>query len=140
MEYKTSGLNDLSKQFSDFQTRMGFTDSNVTQRLMLVHSEVSEAFEAYRKGNIVLIDSQDDIIDGRTVRQELERLIENEDLGNFKRVFESQIKDTVQDEAADVIIRMLAFCAEQEIDIESHIKLKMAYNELRGYKYGGKRF
>ena len=140
MKYKVTGLNELSKQFSDFQTRIGFTDSNVVQRLMLVHSEVSECFEAYRKGNFAFIDNQDYIVDGRTVHEELVRLIENEDLGNFKIVFEKQIKDSMQDEAADVIIRMLAFCAENEIDIESHIKLKMTYNELRGFKYGGKKF
>jgi len=41
---------------------------------------------------------------------------------------------------ADSIIRLLAMCAENNIDIEKHIQLKMKYNELRGFKYGGKKF
>lgn len=42
-------LNELARKFHQFQIDAGFTDSNITQRLMLVVSEISEAFEAYRK-------------------------------------------------------------------------------------------
>lgn len=124
VEYKVEGLNELSKQFSDFQTRMGFTDSNKTQRLMLIVSEISEAFEAYRKDKYADMDAFKNhlIVD------------------QFKTSFENWIKDTFEDELADIGIRFLAFCGENNIDIEKHIKLKMKYNELRGYKYGGKKF
>ena len=44
------------------------------------------------------------------------------------------------DEAIDALIRILAFCAENRIDVEFHMAQKLQYNELRGYKYGGKKF
>ena len=128
MEYKVSGLNELSKQFSDFQIRMGFTDSNITQRLMLVISEVSEAFEAYRKDKRCRVD---DYIKGYKNQTNIEQR---------KAGFELHVKDSLEDEIADAVIRLLAFCGENNIDIEKHIDLKMEYNELRGFKYGGKRF
>lgn len=143
MEYKVSGLNDLSKQFSDFQTKMGFTDSNVTQRLMLTASEIFEAFEAYRKDNRAF----KDLTATGTIYdiENPERYVEGTETFSavpdyWKSLFEKHIKDTLEDEIADTAIRLLAFCGENNIDIEKHIKLKMVYNELRGYKYGGKRF
>lgn len=134
MEYKVKGLNELSKQFNEFQIKAGFTDSNITQRLMLIHSEVTEAFEAFRKDknaketwnikhNIKMLD-----------------LDINADREYFKQEFEVAYKDTLEDEVADIIIRTLAFAAENKIDIEKHIQMKMTYNELRGFKFGGKKF
>jgi NTP pyrophosphatase (non-canonical NTP hydrolase) len=46
------------------------------------------------------------------------------------------IKDTVEDELADVIIRTLDLCGYLGIDIEKHVELKMRYNESREYKHG----
>ena len=37
------------------------------------------------------------------------------------------LKNTFEDELADVIIRVLDLCAFKGIDIESHIKAKMRY-------------
>lgn len=128
MEYKVEGLNELSKQFNQFQVDAGFTDSNITQRLMLVHSEISEAFEAYRKGHYAKIqefETNQYVIDGSKA---------------FKLDFEEDIKDSFEDEIADAVIRLLAMCGENNIDIEKHIQLKMKYNHLRGFKYGGKKF
>lgn len=124
MEYKVKGLNELSKQFHQFQVKMGFTDANITQRLMLITSEVAEAFEAYRKDRFC------NFTPGK-------QYVKDEE---FKEDFERQIKDTMEDEMADVIIRALAFCGENNINIEAHIKDKMKYNELRGFKFGGKKF
>ena len=124
MEYKVGGLNELSKQFHKFQIDSGFDNSDITQRLMLVHSEISEAFEAFRKDKYANIDAYKN------------HLI----TGTFKQSFGDWIKDTFEDEMADSIIRLLAMCAENNIDIEKHIQLKMKYNELRGFKYGGKKF
>lgn len=59
---------------------------------------------------------------------------------NFKIAFETYVKDSIQDELADAIIRLLAFCGENNIDIEKHVELKHQYNQLRGFKYGGKKF
>ena len=122
-KYNLEGLNDLSKKLHDFQINAGFTDSSITQRLMLVHSEISEAFEAFRK-------------DKRFNNKSIWYTTDEE----YKNTFEYNIKDTLEDEIADSIIRLLAFCGENDIDIEKHIKFKMKYNHLRGFKYGGKKF
>lgn len=45
--------------------------------------------------------------------------------------FKSKIKDTVQDELADIIIRVLSFCGHFGIDIEFHVKEKMEFNKTR---------
>jgi len=127
MDYKTKGLNDLSTQFHDFQVRAGFTDSNITQRLMLVHSEISEAFEAHRK-------------DKRCRVEDYEQGYRHQEGEQKKAGFELHVKDSLEDEIADAVIRLLAFCGENNIDIEKHIELKMEYNEMRGFKYGGKKF
>jgi NTP pyrophosphatase (non-canonical NTP hydrolase) len=125
--YNVEGLNELSRQLHEFQVKMGFTDSNKTQRLMLCASEIFEAFEAHRKDKIC----------DRTPEALSNMLLEEK---YFKQMFENLVKDTLQDEIADAIIRLLAFCGENNIKIEQHIKAKMRYNELRGFKYGGKKF
>ena len=130
MKYKIEGLNKATKDLHQFQLDAGFDDSNIIQRLMLVHSEISEAFEAYRKdkyaNKLDMYHLDLDYFDGT--------------LEAWKEKFEEGIKDTMEDEIADAIIRLLAFCGENDIDIEKHIALKMAYNEMRGHKYGGKKF
>jgi len=127
MKYNTKGLNELSKQLHQFQVKMGFTDSNIIQRLMLVHSEISEAFEAHRK-------------DKRCRVEDYEKGYRHQEREQKKKGFELHVKDSLEDEIADAVIRLLAFCKENNIDIEKHIELKMEYNEMRGFKYGDKKF
>lgn len=133
MKYKLDGLNELSNQLHNFQTEMGFTDSNKVQRLMLVHSEISEAFEAYRKDKYALIDK---------FKSNIESIPENHKMYDelWKEHFKDLIKDSHEDEIADSIIRLIAYCGENNIDIEWHIKNKMKYNKMRGYKFNGKKF
>lgn len=135
-EIKTKGLNELAKIFHQFQIDAGFTDSNITQRLMLVVSEVSEAFEAYRKNRYANIEEFDTVIRKSNPNARLEA-VRNQ---TYKLNFEEHVKDSLQDEIADAIIRLLAFCGENNIDIEKHVALKYKYNQLRGFKYGGKKF
>lgn len=133
MNYNVKGLNQLSEQLHEFQIEAGFTDSNIVQRLMLVHSEISEAFEAYRKSDSQLQKSEEVIERDKLI---LENYHDNE----WKEFFERVFKDTMEDEIADAIIRLLAICAENNIDIEWHVQQKMHYNELRGFKFGNKKF
>lgn len=146
---KTKGLNELAKEFHQFQIDAGFTDSNITQRLMLVVSEISGAFEAYRKERYADIDRFEKGVEGDTNRRNDQinlvlpvrspsLILTEEEI--YKRNFEACIKDSLQDEVGDAIIRLLAFCGENDIDIEKHVALKYKYNQLRDFKYGGKKF
>jgi NTP pyrophosphatase (non-canonical NTP hydrolase) len=51
-------------------------------------------------------------------------------------IFAKDVKDTFEDELADAVIRIADLCGYLNIDLESHIKAKMRYNETRPHKHG----
>ena len=126
-------LNELSKQVHENAKSKGFFDSekNIGEMLCLIHSEVSEALEADRKNHYAEVGTL--VIKGLADKN---FGISFNDDSVFKHVFETDVKNTFQDELADVIIRVLDLCAFKEIDIESHIKAKMRYNAMREHKHG----
>lgn len=129
MKYKTENLNLLSKQLNEFVRNAGFDNNDVPLRVALIHSEISEAFESYRKDKMFKLDkSEKNALEGRVRDDE------------FRIEFEKNCKDTFEDEIADSIIRLLDLCGKFDIDIEFHIQQKMRYNGTRGFKYGGKKF
>jgi NTP pyrophosphatase (non-canonical NTP hydrolase) len=100
------------------------------QKIALIHSELSEALDADRKNNPAKLNMFELL---QSINQG------NHTIGNDefdKLSFEEVVKDTVGDELADVIIRVLDLCGYLEIDIEKHVELKMKYNELREHKHG----
>lgn len=136
MNYQVDGLNKLAQQLHSFQMNAGFTDSSVSQRLLLVVTELGELFEAFRKDNYTNLR----LYNGSLTYWSQIKTGENSETLAFKEAFERHIKDTVEDEAADTFIRFVAWCGEHNIDLEKHIQLKMRYNALRGYKFGNKKF
>ena len=102
-------LNDLAKQIHQNAKDKGFWDlpRNTGELFMLIISEASEALEAHRK-----------------VRKADLKQLALPNNGNvtdeqwFKISFENCIKDTTADEIADVVIRILDYCASQEIEIK----------------------
>jgi len=98
-------IKELVKRAHENAVAKGFypesEDKNIGELLMLVVSELGEALESHRKGkhgklNIFLSLKEDD----------------------FNRWFESIIKDTFEDELADVIIRLCDMIGYLEIDID----------------------
>lgn len=128
-------INELAKQVHENAKAKGFfeKEKNIGEMLCLIHSEVSEALEADRKDRYCQQDpffiiGMADKNYGKTF---------NED-NFFKEQFESIIKNTFEDELADIAIRVMDLAAYKGIDLESHIKAKMRYNSLREYKHGKK--
>ena len=125
-------LNNLATQIFNNAKDKGFHDveHNIGQMLCLIHSEVWEALEADRKNKHAVYSHN------ITHNIDLNELNSTSDKQYFKQEFEVSIKDTFEDEMADIIIRVLDLCAYKGIDIEKHLALKMAYNSLREYKHG----
>ena len=133
-----NNLNELAKQFHEKAKAKGFWDEprETGTLLMLIVSELSEALEADRKWQYAKIDDDEFIIDGKTIREDLDLAIKENDMVKFEDIFRTQVKDSFEDEIADVFIRLLDFIGQRNIDIEKHIELKMLYNQTRDYKHG----
>ena len=121
-------LNDLSIECHERSRSNGFWDkpSNVGEKLMLIVSELSEALEADRKSkhstNINEIEWHNDW--------------HLKDESKDKEIFLKLIKDTHEDEIADVFIRLFDYCGGMNIPIGDHIAAKISYNSTRPYKHG----
>lgn len=122
-------LNELRDKIHRNAVNKGFYDgldnlSNelkhayIAQKIALIHSELSEALEADRKCSYANWGG------GPT------------DISSTN--FEAFIKDTFEDELSDAMIRIFDLCGWLNIDIDTHIKLKMEYNESREQKHGKK--
>ena len=87
----------------------------ITEDILLMHSELSEALEAYRNAKgIEWLDAPGDC-------------------------FADEKPEGVFVELADTLIRICETCDHYEIDLEKIIRLKMAYNRTREFKHGGKK-
>ena len=97
----------------------GIGKRNVGEALMLIVSEIGEAMEAHRQGHVV-----DPYID---ISQTMDA-----------EYFEHRVKDTVEDELADAVIRIFDLCGHLSIDLENHILRKLEYNRGRPARHGKK--
>lgn len=119
-------LNKLSEEIYNANKEKGFWDEPRTniECLALAAGECHEAIEADRKG--------------LQMSNHSKRLLEDSMKLNFSLVFKNHVKDTMEDEIADAIIRLLDFCGARGIDIDWHIKNKLRYNATREHKHGKK--
>lgn len=86
----------------------------------LIHSEASEALEEYRDGKPLLYFPCPENPNARCSAQ-------------------SKKPEGIAAELADVIIRVLDYCAYAGIDIENVLEVKHEYNKSRPYRHGGKK-
>jgi len=133
-------LNELAKDIYLANKEKGFwldnpKDRNVGELIALMHSELSEALEAHRTGAKWPADWQHEIVHA-ALNFDRRGVTSRDDIAPFMDEFETRIKNSFPDELADTIIRVLDFCGAHDIDIESHIELKLAYNKLRPHKHG----
>lgn len=98
----------------------------IGQKIALIHSELSEALEADRKGKWANVAGY----------EESSRTLEDTDMKNI--MFKTNIKDSVEDEIADAAIRIMDLCGYLGINLEWHIEKKAEYNNSRPYKHDKK--
>jgi hypothetical protein len=115
-------LNELAQKVYEGNKAKGFHDKGrpFAETCMLIVSEVSEAVEADRNGEYANLDAFD----------------KNEGIVPFEEAFKTNIKDTVEDELADVFIRLLDEAGRRGMDIERHVFLKLQYNKTRPRLHG----
>ena len=118
-------------------------DRELPEALALIHSEVSEALEAYRDGmeetsNQYRYKVRDVVVDpayedGEYVYMTLPIMEDQEGNPILGK------PEGVASELADVIIRVLDYSEQKGIDTIRVMLQKMEYNKTRGYRHGGKR-
>lgn len=133
MKTVKTNFNELAKVVYANNCKKGFWDEgvenkNIGECLMLITSELSEALEADRKNHHAIGNMLNSV---RNLDSEIDR-------DYFKHEFERAVKNSFEDELADVIIRVMDLCGAKNIDIDLHIQQKMTYNSLRPYKHGKK--
>ena len=92
----------------------GFWDEpNVQRSIALVNSEVGEMLEAHRVGKLANRKVFIDCIDGFDCLE----IKKNGSDKIFKNAFQLHIKDSVEDELADTVIRILDICGFLNLDL-----------------------
>jgi cytidyltransferase-like protein len=97
-------------------TSKGFDiNFNDFEKLVLVHTEISEAVEELRHGHMPL-----------------DVYYTTDNQGHQK-------PEGYGVELADAVIRIMDICGYHQIDLENMINIKMKYNETRKWRHGGKK-
>lgn len=126
---ESKGLNVLRDEAYENAKAHGFHDVNHTvgDSMMLITTEIGEAFEAFREG-------------AKPSEMKYEGSETFESFAGAGRPSARRLHKPigVPSELADIIIRVLDFSGEHGIDIERAVLEKMAYNKTRPFKHGNK--
>lgn len=115
-----STILELGNQIATWAETKGWSnpDRPFSEWIALLHTEISEAYEEYRDNH------EPNEIYYST---------------NFSKYRNTPKPEGVPIELADLAIRLLHMCHAYGIDLEDAIETKMAFNEKRSYRHGGKR-
>lgn len=130
-ELKEMKISELQKVVHQNAKDKGFYDNpnqNFGEKCMLIVSEVSEALEAHRKNKFADFERFETNYGGAA------NWMTSEDWKRHR--FEADVKDTVEDELADALIRILDLAGWLNIDLERHVALKIEYNAGRERLHG----
>ena len=107
-------INEMAEKAHTNSVKHGFWDTGnkdpeelIPEKLCLIHSEVSEALEEYRKPD---------------------------EEGMYLRVLDGK-PEGFGSELADIMIRVGDLAYAMAVDLEDEVERKMAYNESRPYKH-----
>lgn len=117
--------NSKAKGFWD-----GPENDNIPTKIALLHSELSEMLEAFRKGNPPC-----DKTELKTDETGWEESVPLSIMEGGK----SRALTSMEDEAADVFIRLCDLCGRLNIDLARVAMKKHRYNTSREHMRGGKR-
>jgi NTP pyrophosphatase (non-canonical NTP hydrolase) len=113
LEYWQAEVVAVNKDKGWYDTPVSFLDA-----MCLLHSEVSEAVEAWRNWDTA--DATSKVID------------QGEGHARPK-------PEGVGSEFADIFIRLLDYCERFGIDLGCEVERKLEFNRTRSYRHGGKR-
>jgi NTP pyrophosphatase (non-canonical NTP hydrolase) len=116
-------LKEMSAEVEDFERSKGWLDQQFSfgERMALLHSEVSEALEAWRMWGTEDATEGAYFPDGTLY-------------GGTRPKPEG-----VGSEYADILIRLIGDARRDGIDLDFEYERKMAFNRTRPYRHGGKR-
>lgn len=108
-------MDDWQDEVHTLAMQKGWWDSGprpTAEILMNIAAEVSEAWEAYRDGNVP---------------------------GQVYHTLEGTKPEGIVIELADVVIRIMDFLESEGLSLEALIAEKHEYNKTRPYRHGGKK-
>ena len=116
MGYGNKSINDWVADVTETAKSKGWHEEplHIPEALALIHSEVSEALEAYREAK------------------------SDAELTKIHPASKGKPEGFAA-ELADVVIRCFHLAGRMEMDLEQAIREKNAYNETRPVRHGGKR-
>ncbi len=122
----TMSLKSMQAEVVQVERDLGWTGPGIDRgsfgdRMALLHSEVSEAVEAYRRWGVA--DATKPLHDVFSGEVDPAKVPKPEGVGS---------------EFADIFIRLLTECEAYGIDLEAEYERKVAYNRTREQRHGGR--
>ena len=116
-------LHAMADEVYEIECLLGWqpNDNRFGESMALLHSEVSEALEAYRNWGLEDATETPPHQDGWTYGVPPGK------------------PEGVGSELADVLIRLLSSARQYGVDLEAEYERKCAYNRTRSHRHGGKR-